>query len=243
MGVVKIEVHCIWEHNGNDSLIYADNFIGAFTRGASKDEALYKMNTEIMSYLLWRDGMLPIHDKTVEVMIVQEKISTLQIADADSDVLFESERQPLTKNEYEALKKLAIKSAQDFQLLFEAIPNKNLTSLPERKTFYGQVPITAQQMYDHTIGVNNYYFGEIGIDTDNNGNIVECRKRSFEQLESIQNYLNNKLFIGSYEEEWTLRKVCRRFIWHDRIHAKAMFRMACTTFGKETIPNIFSFSV
>ena len=240
--MIKIKVYCIWEHNGNDSLIYSDNFIGAFTRGASKDEALSKMNTEIMSYLLWRDGELPIHDNTVEAMIIQEKASTLQIADADSDVLFESERLPLTKDEYETLKRLDMKSAQDFQLLFEAIPDKNLTSLPERKTFYGQVPATAQQMYTHTKGVNKYYFGEIGIGADNDGNIAECRRRAFEQLESTQDYLSNKLFNGSYGEDWTLRKVCRRFIWHDRIHAKAMFRMACRTFGKEAIPDIFNFS-
>lgn len=111
MEAVKIKAYCIWEHNGNDSLIYLDNFIGAYTRGASKDEALSKMNTEIMSYLLWRDGMVPVHDKTVEAAIIQEKASTLQIADADSDVLFESEKRPLTKDEYEALKRLDMKSA------------------------------------------------------------------------------------------------------------------------------------
>ena len=37
-------INCVWEHNGNDSILYADNFVGAFTRGASKEEGL---NTEI----------------------------------------------------------------------------------------------------------------------------------------------------------------------------------------------------
>ena len=35
-----MKVNCIWEHNGNDSLLYAENCIGAFTRGESLDEAL-----------------------------------------------------------------------------------------------------------------------------------------------------------------------------------------------------------
>ena len=142
-----------------------------------------------------------------------------------------------------------MKSAQDFQRLFDAIPDKNRTALATRETFYGQVPVTAQQMYDHTSGVNSYYFGEIGVRADdaNNkvGNIVECRQRAFDLLESThtgaQHFLANGLFNGSYGEEWTLRKVCRRFVWHDRIHAKAMYRMACKTFGAEAVPDIFSF--
>lgn len=28
-----MKIKCVWEHNGNDSLLYSNNFIGAFTRG------------------------------------------------------------------------------------------------------------------------------------------------------------------------------------------------------------------
>lgn len=56
-------------------------------------------------------------------------------------------------------------------------------------------------------------------------------------------FLNNNVFDGSYGEKWSLRKVLRRFIWHDRIHAKAMYRMAVKTFGFDVIPNIFKFNI
>ncbi|NLJ65387.1 MAG: hypothetical protein GX337_08380 [Christensenellaceae bacterium] len=46
-------IHCVWEHNGDDSLIYSSNVVGAFTRGALK-----KMPKEIESYFLWA-GELP----------------------------------------------------------------------------------------------------------------------------------------------------------------------------------------
>lgn len=36
-------------------------------------------------------------------------------------------------------------------------------------------------------------------------------------------------------------KSLRRFIWHDRIHAKAMWRMAQKTFDDEMLNNIFEF--
>ena len=49
-----MKIRCVWEHNGDDSILYADKFIGAFTRGASIDEAIQKMPSEIKSYLKWK---------------------------------------------------------------------------------------------------------------------------------------------------------------------------------------------
>ena len=40
-----------------------------------------------------------------------------------------------------------------------------------------------------------------------------------------------------------MRNELRRFIWHDRIHAKAMYRMALKTFGTGAVPKIFLFAV
>ena len=79
----------------------------------------------------------------IEIVIVGEKCSELAIRDADSDVLFESEQTPLTIVEYEKLKALALKSAKDFHALYESIPDTKTAAAPERKTFYGSVPRTA----------------------------------------------------------------------------------------------------
>lgn len=232
-----MKIQCVWEHNGNDSILYASNFIGAYTRGETKDIALQKMTKEVVSYLEWKDEAVP---DSLETVIVQEKASVLTISDADSDVLFEEEKKPLSRAEYEELKALTLKSARDFHALYEAIPDRTKSCLPVRKTFYGQVPRTASEMYEHTKNVNDYYFGEIGVETDHEGTIVECRQRGFALLESQPDFLENTVYLGSYDEEWSLRKVLRRFIWHDRIHAKAMYRMAVRTFGGD-IPNLFHF--
>jgi hypothetical protein len=233
-----MKLNCVWEHNGSDSLLYAADYPGAFTRGPSREEAVEKMPSEIASYFHW--FRLPAA-MAVEVVISQEKESDLAICDADSDVLFQTEYAPLTLKEYEALKGLALKSAGDFQKLYDAIPDKDRSNLPPRETFYGKVPCTAREMYEHTKNVNAYYFGEINVPVDNEGAILECRQRGFAVLEQLPDFMNNDLFDGSYGEQWTLRKVLRRFIWHDRIHAKAMYRMAVQTFGVDSVPNIFGF--
>lgn len=233
-----MKVYCVWEHNGNDTLLYAVDYIGAYTRGESLEIAKAKMPGEIVSYLKW------LGDDTsdnIEVVITQEKDSELAIKDADSDVLFESEKAPLTADEYEKLKALALKSAKDFLALYDSIPDKSATAIAERKTFYGQVPRTADEMYMHTKNVNEYYFAEIEVDADNDGTIYECRKRGFEILEAKPDFLQNAVIEGSYGEDWSLRKVLRRFVWHDRIHARAMYRMAVKVFGVENVANPFCF--
>ena len=95
-----MKIQCVWEHNGDDSILYSSNFIGAFTRGRSKDEAIQKMPSEIISYLKWKGSLAP---NALEPEIIQEKVSELTICDADSDVLFDEEKTPLTLAEYEAV--------------------------------------------------------------------------------------------------------------------------------------------
>ena len=231
---------CVWEHNGNDTLLYSVEHVGAYTRGNSLDTAASKMRAEIEAYCLWQGQTC---NQETDVEIIQEKSSHLQIADADSDILFDSEKLPLSRKEYVELKALVLKSASDFYGLYWSIPNKNESCLPHRRTFYGLVPRTAQEMYEHTKNVNSYYFAEIGVAVDNEGTIYDCRKRGFDRLEQVSGFLNNAVIVGSYDELWSVRKVMRRFLWHDRIHAKAMYRMAVKTFGAFGIDNTFQFTV
>ena len=233
-----MKINCVWEHNGDDTLLYATDYIGAYARGENLEAAMAKMPREIASYCKWCGKEI---GDSIEIVIVQEKESDLAIRDADSDVLFETEKAPLSMEEYQRLKVLALKSAQDFLTLYHSIPQKDATASAERKTFYGQVPRSANEMYEHTKSVNAYYFGEIEVDADNLGDIYECRNRGFEALESKANFLKNTIIEGSYGEDWSLRKILRRFIWHDRIHAKAMYRMATKLFGTENIENPFCF--
>ena len=63
-----MKIQCVWEHNGNDSILYSNNFVGAYTRGETKDIALQKMAKEIESYLEWKGEAVP---DSLEAVIVQ----------------------------------------------------------------------------------------------------------------------------------------------------------------------------
>ena len=135
-----MNIGCVWEHNGNDTLLYAANFPGAYTRGSSLHEAMEKMPAEIQSYLKWKGEVIP---EDLQVTMIQDAACALDVADADSDVLFSSEKEPLTQEEYAAFKHLVLKSAADFLALYQAIPDQTASTAPIRTTFYGQVPRTA----------------------------------------------------------------------------------------------------
>ena len=63
-----MKIRCVWEHNGDDSIVYSDNYIGAYTRGRTKDIALGKMAGEVRAYLRWKNGSEP---ESLEIEIVQ----------------------------------------------------------------------------------------------------------------------------------------------------------------------------
>ncbi len=233
-------IKAICEYNDEGCLVYAENFPGAFVRGRNYENAIAKFPKEIESWLLWANGDAEM-DSPIETELVQEKKSDLRVCDADSDIIFDSEREPLTKEEYNKLKILALRSAMDFDRLYDSVPDKKMTIVPKRDTFYGKIPSTAEEMYNHTMNVNEYYFGEIGIEAENGPDILSCRAKGFELLEKQEGFLENKVFEGSYGEEWSLKKMLRRFIWHDRIHARAMYRRAYEAFWDAEIDNVFCF--
>ncbi|MGL5676801.1 MAG: hypothetical protein ACRDDX_10340 [Cellulosilyticaceae bacterium] len=236
-----MKIRAINEYNQNGHMIYADNYVGAFVRGRTQAEAMGKFEAEIVQYNRWLGIDADIN--TFDIEIIQEKYSDLAVCDADTDILFISEIPVLTKSEYDELKRITLKSAYDFLVLYNSIINKNETTIEPRKTFYGDIPRSANEMYNHTKNVNSYYFGEINVEALNGPDIYSCRINAFETLEKQSNFLDNQIFEGSYGEQWSLRKVCRRFIWHDRIHAKAMYRMAGRLQEVESVKNTFCFEL
>ena len=219
---------CVWEHNGADTILWAVEHPGAFARGAGLEEAKAKLEKDLQDWSDWTGQPVP---ETVEVEIVGDIACSLNVRDADSDVLLEAEKMPLDREEYELLRDMALRSAEQFLRLYASVPDPDRSMNPVRQTFYGPVPRTAREMYEHTKNVNAYYFGEIGVEADNEGDIVDCRRRGFEMLEKQPDFLKNRVFEGSWDECWTLRKLLRRFIWHDRLHGRAMVRMMERTFG------------
>ena len=50
----KMKIKCVWEHNGDDTLLYAENHVGAFSRGKTLDVGTRFCLQSLVCYTLYR---------------------------------------------------------------------------------------------------------------------------------------------------------------------------------------------
>lgn len=231
-------IRAVLEYNADGALLYSADDPGAFARGSTEAIAVLRLPEEVHKYRLWSG--VGNADAIGRAEIVQKHHTALRVKDADSEVIFDDERRTMTFGEYERLRGLVIRSARDFDRLYSLLPDQDATDIPFTETFYGGGrPRTGREMYRHTNSVTAYYLGEVGLDWENLGSMTENRERALEAFEKIPGFLEREAQEGSYGEFWSPRKAMRRFLWHDRIHAKAMYRMARRMWGG--IEDVFRF--
>lgn len=225
------------EYSGKGCLLWSLDCPGAFARGVTREEAAAKLPADVAAWCRWAGWDMP----AGPVEIAEEKFQPdMSVEDADSDMIFACERAPLTAEQYAALRELVLRSARDLDGLYAAVPDPDAPLGGERATFYGQYPNTARKMFEHTNSVTAYYVCEVGADHDNLPGCCENRLAGLAAVEVLPEFLNRPAEEGSYGEWWSVRKMLRRFLWHDRIHARAMYRRARSVWG-EAIPDIFRF--
>lgn len=234
------EIFVNYEHNDKGVLLWAARFPGAFARGKNFEEAAAKMPVVCRQYRLWAGAGCPQSGEKVEVL--HEFKTALAVEDADSDALFPEERLPMTMAEYINLKALCLKSARDFMLEYQSIPQKDRALVKSRKTFYGKIPASAREMLEHTNNTLAYYAAGVGIEMDTLPDFVENRQQLLQKLEELPAFLSNRVYTADDKELWTVKKILRRLLWHDRIHARAMYRRAVSFWSRERIENPFGFS-
>ena len=215
-------MHIIYETNGLGFLGWITDLPGAYIRGKTLEEARGKVNKEIALCTEWLN-----FEKAIDMQINEEiKNSDLHIEDADSDIIFDSELIDFDKKEEFLFwcNKILL-SGTKTEEIYKRMKNKSLIDITmKRKTFYGDVYCTINDQYRHIVNVQNYYLNQIGTEM----NIAdELRLNRMEFIEKLkEKYLKegNKLYRNE-SEDWTVKKVIRRTIWHDRIHIRAIERM------------------
>lgn len=229
------------EENDKGIMLHFVDMPGAFTRGRNLDEALGKIACEARIYEAWV-GM-PNDGTACEVEIVQRESTNARLDDGDTEILVCRDKE-FDTSYFLQLKMLALKSANDFQRLYDSIPDPELSdSTKARSTFYGRVPANAKEMLEHVDRVTAYYLSRIAIDfAGTEANLVANRFHCLKLIEADQEACRNTLrYIDN--EHWTTAKVLRRFIWHDRIHARALYRFAVRIWGHERIDDPFCFGL
>lgn len=234
-------IEVIAEYNEQGALLWADAYPGAFSRAETVAKALEKFPKELSTYANWAYGAPMPNLSEADFVVTHAYRTELHVEDADSDVLFPSERLPMDMTEYTQKKLLCVRSAQDFEKLCASIPQKDRALRKSRRTFYGKIPCSAREMAEHTNATLAYYANAVGVPFENEGGLVENRKRLFRALEATPDFLTPRVYTDTDGEQWTRRKLMRRILWHDRIHARALYRLAITFWQKERIADPFFF--
>jgi len=231
-------LHVAVEYNEGGTMLFAVEYPGTFTRGRTREEALAKADREVGSYCAWAGVPGP---ATHGVQIIQETRTGAAVSDGDSAILLDGERRPLTDGEFELLRDRVLLSAGSFMELYDALPDPDAALTPtSRETFYGHVPCTPREMLVHVNNCARYYTKRIGIDLENVPDFIANRRTALERIASLGLPYSDRVF--GTDELWTVHKVMRRFLWHDRIHAKAMYRGAVRRWGREAVADPFHFA-
>lgn len=216
------------ETNGKGYIGFVIELPGAFVRGSTEEAAISKACVESISYLSWL-GIEP--PRKISVSIVQTTKSYAAVEDGDSKILLDADKLSMSAGEFRTLIVIAKRSADAFMKTYESIPYKSMVDNSRiRETFYGNSPKTATEIFNHVNDCQSYYLSRIvtpfaTLDPD----FMKRRRICLDNIEDLYREQNNGLSKELDGELWTLKKVLRRFIWHDRIHERAMKRLSART--------------
>lgn len=237
------ELKAVLEYNDKGVTLWSLAYPGAFTRAETSAEAARKLPAACRRYRLW--AKLPPETDAAgdeEIRFVRKCKVEAAVEEGFTMALFPEEKLALDMARYTSLKTLCLASARDFEALFASIPQKDRALLKSRRTLYGKVPVTAQEMLCHVTDAQQDWAALFGVDLGESQGLLADRKRLFAELERQPGYLNGRIVTSADGEMWTLRKLLRRLLWHDAIHGRALYRKAITFWQKERIKNPFGFS-
>lgn len=211
------------ETNGKGYLGFIVELPGAFIRGMIEHQALAKVQKEVDVYLKWLGTKSQCDYK---IKTVQRHESEAVVEDGDTAILLQADKGEVGKEEFRELVDLARYSGQTFVQLYENTQHKEWVDESRiRKTFYGDNPATIQRIFEHVKNCQYYYLSAIGITEEPEEDFTLLREFALKKLKALFSEYNNLQIFEEEGELWTLKKVLRRFIWHDRIHAKAIARI------------------
>ncbi|MGE5599829.1 MAG: hypothetical protein ACM3XS_10650 [Bacteroidota bacterium] len=213
------------ETNGRGWLGFLIDLPGAFVRGAGLEETLAKVPGEARAYRRWL-GLA--EEDPGPALVVQTFRSAAAIEDGDTRMLLEADRGEMAEAVFADLVRLARRSERDILRLHD------LAALPDwedparaRETFYGRNPRSLREILNHVRITHDYYLSRVGLACRApREDFPASREEALAKLAELFRRENNgRVYEAEDGELWTLRKILRRFVWHDRIHARAMARI------------------
>jgi len=212
------------ETNGRGFIGFIVQLQGAYVRGKTEEEALSKVDSEVGLYAKWLGAEPPVH---YDIHVSQRHTCTLTVEDADSEILLDDDKSPVSDHAFKEFCDLATYSGETFYALYRNAELENWVDERRiRKTFYGETPKTIREILEHVNGTQYYYLSRANLTLkERTRDFLQSRRNCLVVLRDLFQEQHDDQLFRVDNEEWTLRKILRRFVWHDRIHGKAIVRI------------------
>lgn len=220
-----MQIDVFAQHNQNGYILFSERFPGAYGRAETRLRAMEKLLGDVVRYAAWEGWPLS-EEEHLPVRVVEDTETACAVEQGQTDLIWPAECAPMQQAAFDRMHSAALRTAADFMRLFDSVRCKDQIGKPPAPCFYGTQPVTARQMLRHTAEVTEQMFARFDISAPAGADLPAQRAAALAALGQRENLLENIPFQDESGEQWTVQKLLRRLIWHDRIHSKAMWRMA-----------------
>jgi uncharacterized damage-inducible protein DinB len=192
---------------------------GCYNYGATVDEALAGLPAAINDYWAWRashgDLVTP-EAQEVEIEVV-ETFTVTYDGDYEINAFFTPDRHSPSEEEIEEAFRLLTYSRADLLALIADLPDEAWEWRPEEGCW------SIRRILRHIGDAEAWYISRLGVDPGDHemagevARLTSIRRMAMEQIRVFPPEKRAELY-SPQGELWTLRKILRRFIWHERDH-------------------------
>lgn len=192
---------------------------GCYNYGATVDEALAGLPAAIIDYWAWRashgDLVTP-EAQEIEIEVV-ETFTVTYDGDYEINAFFTPDGQSPSEEEIEEVLRLLAYSRADLLALIADLPNATLDWQPDQESW------SIRRILRHIGDAEAWYISRLGIAPGDHemeseiARLASIRRMAMERIRAFPPGKRAQVYAPQ-GELWTLRKVLRRFIWHERDH-------------------------
>ncbi len=201
---------------------------GCFSRATSPEKAVERSRRAIADYFNWRDGYQRVTDDAADLIKVEvsERFENYETLDGNwVNSFFKHDRRPLTGADVDDVRWLLSCTRSGLMAATRRAPSNKLNEPIEGERFgslagiLNHVAVSEWWLWDR-LGLS---FPREQMDQDPFAALAQVRRHTTVRLSKLIDNDKNCEIGG---EMWSARKVARRMLWHERVHAWHIRRLA-----------------
>jgi hypothetical protein len=211
------------EHGSDGSyLAWVHDLPGCFARAGTREAVLESVEHEIHAFARWLAPMGETVEEADGIEVVAE-VESLIDADEDTEALVATDREPLTKADWERTERWLAQSRRDLRSKLEAMSDEMLEAQADADR-------TVRELLVH-VGFVELMYAMWTFDLRSKAGLAEflawTRSVSTARMSALATSDASTVTYADWAgaprlEEWTARKAARRLVWHELLHTREL---------------------